>query len=430
MIPIVLHIPHASRVIPPEERAAILLDDEALERELLAMTDAWTGDLIEMAEIYKVRRVIAPVSRLIYDVERFRDDAEETMVERGMGAVYTRTSDGRPLRQVTPAERERILRTYYDPHHAALTKAVDEALAEADACLIIDVHSFPSKPLPYEPDQSPDRPEICIGFDDFHGAFLADGGWDAACRHARFQGAANRPFSGSIVPAKHWQRNRNVLSAMIEIRRDLYMDEETGRKLDRFDEIRGWMGVLAVALGEQATEAVERARRLALPYRQRVPLVWSGDADLMHHRIVNALGADEVRELRTEAVHTAREARSGRGRYADPERRPSTDEECEHLAQVIEQHLLLGAAFERVQDEGETVDEYLWDGAGLATAPGSSFHARVLEWNGLYAVFTDVDCEGPFFNKMEAVDWMERYVGLSEEEKAADEGEGWTRKRR
>jgi N-formylglutamate deformylase len=431
MIPIVLHIPHASRLIPAEERADFVLDDAALERELTAMTDAWTDELVEgWSDRYTMQRVIAPVSRLVCDVERFRDDSAEPMAARGMGAVYTRTSDGRPLRTATPEERERILRTYYDPHHVALTRAVDEALAEAGACLIIDVHSFPSKPLPYEPDQSPDRPEICIGFDDFHGAFLADGGWDAACRHARFQGAANRPFSGSIVPVTHLHQNRNVLSAMIEVRRDLYMDEETGRKLDRFDEVKFRLGDVAVFLGERATEAVERARLMALPYEQRVPLVWAKNDDGVYRRIVKALEPDELRELRSEAKRTAREALSGRGPYADPVRRPGADEECRHLARAIQHRLLLDAAWERLQDEGEVIDEYIWDGEGLSTSPGSSYYACVKEWNGIYGAFGEVDAEGPFLSREEAVRWMEDHVGLSEKDRFPDEGPGWRRDRR
>jgi len=147
----------------------------------------------------------------------------------------------------------------------------------------------------------------------------------------------------------------------------------------------------------------------------------------VYRRIVKALEPDELRELRARAKLTAREALSGRGPYADPVRRPSTDVECKHLARVIEQDLLLGAAWERLQDEGETIDEYIWDGEGFDTSPGSSYHACVKEWNGAYGAFGEVDADGPFLNEMDAVAWMERHVGLGEEEKTADEGPGWRR---
>ncbi len=61
-----------------------------------------------------------------------------------------------------------IYQRYYDPHHARLETLVAEKLEASSKCLIIDCHSFPSKPLPYEPDQSANRPDICIGTDEFH----------------------------------------------------------------------------------------------------------------------------------------------------------------------------------------------------------------------------------------------------------------------
>ena len=41
-------------------------------------------------------------------------------------------------------------------------------------------------------------------------------------------------MSGSIVPSRHWQRTREVKSVMIEVRRDLYMDQETGEQRQDF----------------------------------------------------------------------------------------------------------------------------------------------------------------------------------------------------
>jgi N-formylglutamate deformylase len=93
----VLHIPHASRTIPREVRQDLLLDDAALEFELLRMTDAYTDELFAVSARAAVT-LGYPVSRVVVDPERFRDDGSEPIAARGMGAVYTRTADGRPLR--------------------------------------------------------------------------------------------------------------------------------------------------------------------------------------------------------------------------------------------------------------------------------------------------------------------------------------------
>jgi N-formylglutamate amidohydrolase len=86
-----------------------------------------------------------------------------------MGALYTCTSEGRPLRTPpTPGEREELLDRFYRPHHRRLLEAVDVAFAAHSHSLILDAHSFPSRPLPYEECQDPKRPQICIGTDRFH----------------------------------------------------------------------------------------------------------------------------------------------------------------------------------------------------------------------------------------------------------------------
>ena len=74
--PLVLHIPHSSRIIPGELRSQLLLDDGALRQELLLMTDWLTDDLFDAHGYVKV---VFPVSRLIVDPERFTSDAEEIM---------------------------------------------------------------------------------------------------------------------------------------------------------------------------------------------------------------------------------------------------------------------------------------------------------------------------------------------------------------
>jgi N-formylglutamate amidohydrolase len=65
----VLHIPHASRHVPMEQRKTVRLNDAALNIELLRTTDAYTDELFPLTPV-EAGRVIFPVSRLVCDVER------------------------------------------------------------------------------------------------------------------------------------------------------------------------------------------------------------------------------------------------------------------------------------------------------------------------------------------------------------------------
>ena len=141
---------------------------EGLEHELLVMTDRHTDALLALPPDVATT-VTFPVSRRVVDPERFVDDADEPMATKGMGAIYERTSSGESLRQSPSAEERRtLLARFYEPHHAALTQAVQAALDVHGSVLVLDCHSFPARALPYEADQNPDRPDICIGTDPFH----------------------------------------------------------------------------------------------------------------------------------------------------------------------------------------------------------------------------------------------------------------------
>lgn len=229
---IILHLPHSSTVIPAEIRASMLISDEALKQELLRMTDSFTDELFTISPSLATP-IIFPASRLVVDVERFLDDSLEPMASRGMGCVYTRTSDGQVLRENDANERSRLLAEYYCSHHQRLTSSVQAALDRWGACVIIDCHSFSSTPLPHEPDQAQGRPEICLGRsptntpDD-----LLERAY-AAFSEAAFSVEVDRPFEGSIVPVE-FVNDRRVSTIMIEINRGQYLNEKTGQRLPIF----------------------------------------------------------------------------------------------------------------------------------------------------------------------------------------------------
>jgi N-formylglutamate amidohydrolase len=209
---IILHIPHASIVLPSQ--VDFLLGHEALAYELDAMTDHQTDQLFDLSG---ARHCVFPVSRLVVDPERFIEDSMESV---GMGVVYTHTTDCDPLRAISEIDRLTLIDTYYHPHHNNLTRMVDSCLEQHDQCLIIDCHSFPAQPLPYELDRN--RPDICIGTDTYHTSAGLKNCLSKAFEDSGYRVAIDSPFSGSIVPLKHYHLDRRVSSVMIEVNRSLY----------------------------------------------------------------------------------------------------------------------------------------------------------------------------------------------------------------
>lgn len=109
-----------------------------------------------------------------------------------------------------------------------MTEAVDDRLQAAGRVVVIDVHSYPTDPLPYELHGEGPRPPVCLGTDGFH----TPAGLLARARAAFAPlgtTAVNTPFAGAYVPLKHYGMDRRVSALMIEIRRDLYMAEPGGQ---------------------------------------------------------------------------------------------------------------------------------------------------------------------------------------------------------
>ena len=73
------------------------------------MTDSYTDELFD---IKGIRQHIFPISRLVCDVERFRNESDEEMMKQGMWICYTQTSDCKPLKKVTINHKQEILKLY------------------------------------------------------------------------------------------------------------------------------------------------------------------------------------------------------------------------------------------------------------------------------------------------------------------------------
>ena len=221
--PVVLHAPHGSRFIPDDLLHAYLVDATELDRERNLMTDHFTDELVEATvRASGASAIVNRLSRFVVDVERFPDEREE-MLAVGMGAFYTHGSQGQRIRHDS-VMTEPALRKFFDAYSLAFTELVQRTVDAHGRAIIIDVHSYPTLPLPYEVHADEPRPELDVGADDTHTSAELLGVVREAFGHLAV--GVNESFHGTYVPLRFYDaRDTRVQSVMLEIRRDVYMDE-------------------------------------------------------------------------------------------------------------------------------------------------------------------------------------------------------------
>ena len=116
----IFHVPHSSTDIPNEYQYLFFFDPQELQTELLLMTDHFIDELFLPSVTEHDSYIKFPVSHLLVDPERFPDDEQEEMNKVGMGAIYNRTNDGKPLKE-DETKRDELLKRYFHEHHRILT---------------------------------------------------------------------------------------------------------------------------------------------------------------------------------------------------------------------------------------------------------------------------------------------------------------------
>jgi N-formylglutamate amidohydrolase len=222
---VVLHLPHVSTRIPTDVRDQFMLDDDQLAAELKVLTDHFVLDLF-LDEACSTPNIRATASRLVVDMERFADDEREPAARHGFGAIYTKTLGGAALRRPLDDEERDSLLARHAAHHTRLAAAVDATLEQCGKCVVLDCHSFPDQPIPFEAEgDGRDRPDICIGTDAFHTPPALARAFVAAFEAQGWTVAVNWPFAGALVPEPFFGRDPRVVGIMIEVNRRICRDE-------------------------------------------------------------------------------------------------------------------------------------------------------------------------------------------------------------
>ena len=251
-IPVVAHIPHSSSFIPEHVLSQFMISEDELHEENRKLVDWFCDDLYSPVADLGGTLLRYMVSRFVCDPERFEDDNQECMIQRGMGVAYTHgTQRQRIRREITRREREALLEEFYRPYHRALTECVSHMLEKFGRCALIDCHSYQDKALPYELYGDSPRADVVFGDDPIHTPEWVRDEVRRIVTSAGYTFGLNRPFAGTVVPLSLYGDTR-VTSFMLEINRVTYMDEATTTRGEGFPRMK--------ALVREIAEVVSKAK--------------------------------------------------------------------------------------------------------------------------------------------------------------------------
>lgn len=263
-LPLLVSTPHSSGDVPAWIMAQMLETGEPetdLRRRLLGQGDPYTDLIFHLPEARLTLN--APGSRFVADLNRDRDEGGEN------GVIKLTDFDRKPFYcdgfVLSAEDREMRLSQYYDPYHRALAAA----FLGGGFQFFIDGHSMTAQGPSLGPDQGKPRPAICLGnFGDPQGepvsdpvscapdlarqarshleALLAElglqsGGGDSQPGFPRGV-LLNQPFDGGHILRKYSRAPYSVPGLMVEVNRDLYLDEAT------LEPLPGRIGLLGMAM--------------------------------------------------------------------------------------------------------------------------------------------------------------------------------------
>lgn len=182
---------------------ALLLADEQVDRLYSFLPNKITSDY----------------SRFVVDLERYLDNSQEPMSQKGMGYLYNRFIDGSPFDR-TVFGNDSYFTQYYKHKHIQLKEALERI---GDGAILLDLHSFNPVPLACDMDKRPNRPDICLGFnkDETKPAQDILLAIKESLEENNLTVAFNTPFQGAMTS----NTTTKYKSLMIEVNKKCYLKD-------------------------------------------------------------------------------------------------------------------------------------------------------------------------------------------------------------
>ena len=256
--PVVVSVPHAGRIYPPEILAAARVERANLER----LEDGWCDLIAADAGRAGATVVEALWARAVADCNRGEGQMAPGEVapalrpqfsapgrkERaGLGVVPTRLADCGPLwkRPIDRAALHWRLESLHRPYHAALAEELSAARDNFGYAILIDLHSMP--PIP--PGQSGHGARVVIG--DRFGTTAGDDLVEMVVQAATRLGepvSRNQPYAGGHIVRTHGRPANAIHAIQIEIDRTLYLASDRLPDTGRLSRLSEWFAALVTSL--------------------------------------------------------------------------------------------------------------------------------------------------------------------------------------
>jgi N-formylglutamate deformylase len=252
--PLVVSVPHAGLRTAGFERTMNPELDVRCDADLFVDRLYRVGEP-DAPEVY----VAAQTSRFVCDMNRDPDDVSVGAVPEhpaprnidGRGFIWAITTTGvptllRPLAFDEWRERTAIHAAYHD----ALTRALVRARERFGYAILLDGHSMPSRGRTGHKDPGRDRADVVPG--DRDGTSCAPALMAHVTRHFETAGlrvVPNDPYKGGFITSHHGRPGEHIHAIQVELRRDLYMDEDRFQMIEpQFSQLRATLDALVASL--------------------------------------------------------------------------------------------------------------------------------------------------------------------------------------
>ncbi len=237
-LPLVLDSPHSGEHYPED------FDHVPSRGMVRRAEDTHVARLYRTATRVGATLIEATFPRAYIDANRSLVDLDPSMLaddwpdavtpsrktEQGIGLVWRIARGGAPLydRKLSAAEVRRRIDRWYLPYHAALTTEIDALHRAFGAVWHINCHSMPAVGDANADDPGRERADFVLG--DRDGTTCASAFTNLVAETVRGMGyavAVNDPYKGVELVRRHGRPAEHRHSLQIEIKRTLYMDEDS-----------------------------------------------------------------------------------------------------------------------------------------------------------------------------------------------------------